>query len=102
VRKPIYLLSASIVLGIMSPLMVNPTPDMSAVVFAWFYWLPGLVNHWLSPEDDAAFMALAMARVHGAVLDRLWLGRGCTAGRSIGDGLMRPHKHRGGLMCPKD
>ncbi len=60
-RSIILLAAAAVVLGIASPYMVNPAPDMSAVVFAWFYWLPGIVTYWLSPEDDAAFMALAMA-----------------------------------------
>lgn len=57
----VLLLTSAVVLGIASPYMVNPAPDMSAVVFAWFYWLPGIVTYWLSPEGDAAFMALSMA-----------------------------------------
>jgi len=60
-RSIVLLAFAAAVLGIASPYLVDPAPDMSAVVFAWFYWLPGLVSYWLSPEDDATFMALAMA-----------------------------------------
>ena len=102
-RTRIVLFAAvvAVILGIASPYMIVPTPDMSRFLYAWFYWLPGLADYWLWPESDTTFIALNMAVFtvqYLAVFALTWAT--VPLARTLRD-FMRPHKHRGGLLRPR-
>ena len=53
VRTMFFGAVVAIILGVTSPYVIVPTPDVSRLVYAWLYW------PWLEP--DTAFMALNIA-----------------------------------------
>jgi hypothetical protein len=97
-NRSIFLLAAvAIILGVASPYMVDPTPDTSRLVFAWFYWLPGVVGYWLWPESETAFMALWM---WVCTLQYFAVFMFLAAVAPLVRDFLKPHKHRGGLIRP--
>lgn len=55
------LLAATALLGVASFFIASPVNGSDSVLHAWFYFLPGIVSYWVSPETDTAFVALAIA-----------------------------------------
>jgi hypothetical protein len=94
-RSIVLLAAAAVVLGIASPVIVSPQSEMSSVLFAWFYWLPGEVANWLWPESDMAFVALTMA-VHAVQYFALFTLLAVVV--PLARDFLKPHKHRGRLV----
>jgi hypothetical protein len=95
--RSIFLLAA--VLGAASPFMINVGPDTPRVLYAWFYWLPGVVSNWLWPDSDIGFMALTMA-VYMAQYFAVFIFVAAVA--PLTRDFIRPHKHRIGLAGRQD
>jgi hypothetical protein len=102
--KSIWLLAAAtaIALGIVSPYFSGLAVDRQLhnvpVVFEWFYWLPTLVDFWLAPESDLAFMTLwrvVLTLQYLAVFAMIWASTHLTI---VLQHFVKPHRHRGGLV----
>lgn len=100
-RTIFFVAVVAIILGVASPYLADPTPDMSRALYAWFYWLPGLVGSWLWPESDIAFMALSMAVYAVQYFAAFALASATVPLARIVRDFMRPHKHRDGLLQPR-
>jgi hypothetical protein len=94
----IVLFAIAVVLGIASWYVVDPSPEMSSLASAWFFWLAGWVHLWVWPKSALGFTAMTMAvyTVQYMALFALVAALAPVA-RLVRD-FMRPHKHRGGLV----
>jgi hypothetical protein len=98
--RTICLLSAAaIVMGVASPYLTGVALDDQyrriPFLYDWFYLVPGVLNHWLDPESDTAFMALHMAVL---TVQYLIVFVAVPPAVSLAGDFLRPHKHRGRLV----
>jgi hypothetical protein len=60
-RSMLLLVVGAVALGVLSWFLPTASARSDGLLFAWFYWLPGIVSAWLRPEADATFILLSMA-----------------------------------------
>jgi hypothetical protein len=94
-RKIVGLFAIAVVLGIASWYAVEPSPEMSSLASAWFFWLPGWAHYWLWPESAIGLMAMTIA-VYTAQYFAVFLF--LAAGAPLARDFLQPHKHRVGLL----
>lgn len=57
-RSIVALTAIAVVLGVASWYVADPSPGMSGLASAWFFWLPGWVHYLVWPESALGLMAI--------------------------------------------